>query len=40
MSPRKMDRRVEVSFPLESPDVKEHSVNHILATYLADNVKA
>ena len=40
MSPRNMDRRVEVCFPLESPDIKEHIVNHILATYLADNVKS
>jgi polyphosphate kinase len=40
MSPRNMDRRVEVCFPLESAEVKEHIINHILATYLADNVKA
>jgi polyphosphate kinase len=40
MSPRNMDRRVEVCFPLESNDVKEHVTNHILATYLSDNTKA
>lgn len=40
MSPRNMDRRVEVGFPLESSDVKDYVVNHILATYLADNTKA
>lgn len=40
MSPRNMDRRVEVLFQLEAPDVKEHIVNHILNTYLKDNVKA
>jgi polyphosphate kinase len=40
MSPRNMDRRVEVCYPLVSQDIKEHVVNHILNTYLKDNVKA
>jgi polyphosphate kinase len=40
MSPRNMDRRVEVCFPLESSEVKEQVVNHMLATYLADNMKS
>ena len=40
MSPRNMDRRVEVCFPLESPEVKEHLINHILTTYLSDTMKA
>lgn len=40
MSPRNMDRRVELLFELVAPEVKEHIVNHILNTYLKDNVKA
>jgi polyphosphate kinase len=40
MSPRNMDRRIEVMFPLTSAEVKEHVINHILNTYLKDNVKA
>jgi polyphosphate kinase len=40
MSPRNMDRRVEVLFPLVSDEVKEHVVNHILNVYLKDNIKA
>lgn len=40
MSPRNMDRRVEVCFPLASGEVKEQALNHILNTYLKDNVKA
>lgn len=40
MSPRNMDRRIEVLIPLVASDVKEHIVNHILNTYLKDNVKA
>lgn len=40
MSPRNMDRRVEVCFPLESSEVKEHVVNHILSTYMSDNTKS
>lgn len=40
MSPRNMDRRVEVCFPLTSSETKEHVVNHILNTYLKDNVKS
>ena len=33
MSPRNMDRRVEVLLPLTTKDVKEHVVNHILNLY-------
>jgi polyphosphate kinase len=40
MSPRNMDRRVEVCFPLDSDDVKEYVVNHILSLHLRDNTKA
>ncbi|MCX6118099.1 MAG: polyphosphate kinase 1 [Proteobacteria bacterium] len=40
MSPRNMDRRVEVCFPLISEDIKEYVVNYILNTYLKDNVKS
>ena len=40
LSPRNMDRRVEICYQVESSDLKDHVVSHILATYLADNVKA
>jgi polyphosphate kinase len=37
---RNLDRRVEVVFPIESPKLKAHVVNKVLATLLADNVQA
>jgi polyphosphate kinase len=40
MMPRNIYRRVEVLFPLEDERVIRHVRNDILATYLADNVKA
>ena len=40
MMPRNLDRRVEVIFPLEDPEMIRHVKDQILATYLADNVKA
>ena len=40
MMPRNLDRRVEVIFPLEDPEMIQHVKDQLLATYLADNVKA
>jgi polyphosphate kinase len=37
---RNLSRRVEVVFPIEQPDLKQRLINEILATTLADNVKA
>jgi polyphosphate kinase len=37
---RNLSRRVEVVFPIEQPDLKARLINEILATTLADNVKA
>ncbi len=37
--PRNLDRRVEIIFPVERPELKEKA-KHILETELADNVKA
>jgi len=37
---RNLSRRVEVIWPIERPDLKERLINEILATTLADNVKA
>ena len=37
--PRNLDRRVEILFPVENPQLKEE-VMHILEVQLADNVKA
>ncbi len=37
---RNLSRRVEVVFPVETPELKNRLVNEILATSLADNVKA
>jgi polyphosphate kinase len=37
---RNLSRRVEVVFPIEVPDLKHRLINEILATSLADNVKA
>jgi polyphosphate kinase len=38
--PRNFIRRVETAFPVEEPGLKERIVDEILATQLADNVKA
>lgn len=38
--PRNFERRVEVMFPIESPELKERIVHEILPIYLEDNVKA
>src|SRR5262249_41554901 len=40
LMPRNLDRRVEVLFPLESPELIQHVKDQILAVYMADNVKA
>jgi polyphosphate kinase len=37
---RNLSRRVEVIFPIEQPDLKRRLIDEILATSLADNVKA
>jgi polyphosphate kinase len=37
---RNLSRRVEVVFPIEQPDLKERLIGEVLATSLADNVKA
>jgi polyphosphate kinase len=37
---RNLSRRVEVIFPIEQPDLKRRLIEEILATSLADNVKA
>ncbi len=37
---RNLSRRVEVAFPIETPDLKNRLIKEILATSLADNVKA
>ncbi len=39
LMPRNLDRRVEVLFPLEDPDLIQQVKDQILAAYLADNVK-
>ena len=38
--PRNFYRRVEVMFPIESPQLRRRFLNEILPTYLNDNVKA
>ena len=40
LMPRNLDRRVEVLFPLEDPDLIRHIKDQILGPYMADNVKA
>ena len=37
--PRNLDKRVEILFPVEDPDLKKEIV-HILHTQLADNTKS
>lgn len=37
---RNLSRRVEVVFPVESPDLKQRLIREILGTCLSDNVKA
>src|SRR4029434_6738068 len=37
---RTLPRRVEVVFPIEMPELKNRLINEVLATCLADNVKA
>jgi polyphosphate kinase len=38
--PRNLDRRVEILFPVQDPRLVRYVRDAILATYLADNVKA
>ncbi len=40
LMPRNIDRRVEVLFPVESPALRAHLVDDVLAVYLRDNVNA
>ncbi len=37
--PRNLDKRVEITFPVEDPEIREQ-VRHILRIQLDDNVKA
>jgi polyphosphate kinase len=39
LMPRNINRRVEVLFPVEGPDLVRHVRDEILAVYLADTVK-
>jgi polyphosphate kinase len=40
LMPRNLDRRVEILFPVEDHRLIRQLRDHVLATYLADNVKA
>lgn len=40
LMPRNLDRRVEILFPVRDPRLIRQLRDHILATYLADNVRA
>jgi polyphosphate kinase len=40
LMPRNLNRRVELVFPIEDPEIRERIRNEILAPYLLDNVKA
>jgi polyphosphate kinase len=40
LMPRNLDRRVEISFPIEDKRLIRHLRDEVLAIYLADNVKA
>ncbi len=40
LMPRNLDRRVETLFPIQDPRLVRSLRDHILATYLADTVKA
>ena len=36
---RNLDRRVEILFPVENPDLRKHIVENVLAPYLKDNTQ-
>jgi polyphosphate kinase len=40
LMPRNIDRRVEVIFPVEDPQLVRQLRDEVLAVYLADNMKA
>jgi polyphosphate kinase len=40
LMPRNLDRRVETLFPIQDPRLVRYLREHVLATYLADTVKA
>ncbi len=40
LMPRNLDRRVEILFPIQDPRLIRQLRDHVLATYLADNVRA
>ncbi len=40
LMPRNIDRRVEVLFPIEQPEMRQHIVQNILEVYLRDTQKA
>jgi polyphosphate kinase len=39
LMPRNIDRRVEVLFPIESPELRQEIINNILRVYLRDTTK-
>jgi polyphosphate kinase len=36
---RNLDRRVELLFPIESPNLRKHIVENVLTPYLKDNIQ-
>src|SRR5690606_13490003 len=38
--PRNFERRVEVMFPVEAPELRRRIIDEIIPTYLQDNVRA
>jgi polyphosphate kinase len=40
LMPRNLDRRVEILFPIQDPRLVRYLSDHVLATQLADTVKA
>ncbi|MGI9114594.1 MAG: polyphosphate kinase 1 [Chthoniobacterales bacterium] len=38
--PRNFERRIEVAFPIEAPELRDELVNDVLPAYLSDRVKA
>jgi polyphosphate kinase len=39
LMPRNIDRRVEVLFPIEAPELKQDIIDNIVSAYLKDTVK-
>ena len=38
--PRNFDRRVEVMFPIEAPELQQRICDELIPTYLSDNMRA